>query len=122
MGDVREVYRLPVLDELRQVLHLNTCLEIVILEGRHKRPHRGLRGHAGHRVDGRVDRVGARGGAREHGGDARARGVVRVNVNRKGRELTPKRRDEHGGRLRLQQPGHVLDAEHMRTCGDMALW
>ncbi len=89
-----------------------------MLERGDQRAHRRLRRHARHRVDRRVDGVGAGVRASEHRRDAGAGGVVRVHVDGQVGELLAQRGDERGGGGGLEQPGHVLDREHVDVAVD----
>mmetsp|Transcript_20517 Transcript_20517/g.41977 ORF Transcript_20517/g.41977 Transcript_20517/m.41977 type:complete len:209 (-) Transcript_20517:161-787(-) len=100
-GGVREADRLPVLDELVQLLQLDAGATPVVLERGDDGTHGWLRRHSRHRVHRHVHRVGARRVCREHRCDAGGGGVVRVHVDGERRELSPQRADERacGGGL-----------------------
>ncbi len=78
------------------------------------RADRRLRGAAGHRVHGGVDRVHPGLGRSEDRGPGDAAGVVGVEVDRQP-DLLLQRPDEHAGGGGLEQPGHVLQPEDMRA-------
>mmetsp|Transcript_10221 Transcript_10221/g.30179 ORF Transcript_10221/g.30179 Transcript_10221/m.30179 type:complete len:842 (-) Transcript_10221:1449-3974(-) len=116
-GRVELARLLPVLVEARDRLEGQSRVQLAAREGADEGAHGGLRGHAAHRVDGAVHHVRARLRRGEHGGDARARRVVRVHVDGQVRELCADGADEHRRRLGLEQASHVLDGEHVDAQG-----
>ena len=82
----------------------------VSLERLDERAEAGLRGQAGHGIDRRIDGVDARLDRGQHRGGRNARRVVGVEVDRQP-DLLAERRHQLPRRRRLEQPGHVLDAD-----------
>ena len=76
----------------------------------------GLRGQAGHGVDGAVDRIDAGLDCGKHAGRRDPARVMRVEVNRQ-THLLLERLDQRRRGARLTQPAHVLDREHVGTHG-----
>ena len=73
-----------------------------------------LRGEAAHRVEGAVDRVGARVDRGQDTGGADAAGVVCVEVDGQP-DLASQRLHQRAGRARPAHARHVLDAEDLRA-------
>ena len=88
-------------------------LPVGVVGRRDQRRERRLRGRAGHRRGGRVDRVHPGVDRGEQGRQLAARGVVRVQVHRQV-EPVPQRGHQGPGGRRAQQPGHVLDRQDVR--------
>ena len=85
-----------------------------VVGGGDQRGERRLRRGAGHRGGGGVDGVHARVDRGEQGRELAARGVVGVQVDGQVEALA--QRGHQGARRRgAQQPGHVLDGEHVRA-------
>ena len=81
--------------------------------GGDQRRQAGLARRAGHRRAGGVDGIHAGVDGGEQRADLAAGGVVGVQVHGQV-EVLAQRRDEPGRGRRAQQPGHVLDGEHVR--------
>ena len=79
----------------------------------------GLGGETRKRVDGAVDRIGARLDGGEHARGRNAAGVMRVEMNGQP-DFLLERCDQRGGRARLAQSRHILDGDHVRAHGALS--
>jgi hypothetical protein len=82
----------------------------VILQRRNDGAERGLRGHAGHGIHRRVDRIDASFDRGQHRSARDAGGIVRVQMQRQIGSVF-EGLDQRCGSRRLQQAGHILDAD-----------
>ena len=105
---------LPVVGERLQLLVGQLRVARVAALGRHQRVQRRLAGEPGHRRQRAVHDVHAVIDRLEVGGDAVARGVVGVEVDRQPDRLAQPI-EQHPRGARPEQPGHVLDAEEVRA-------
>ena len=80
-----------------------------------------LAGHAAHRRDRRVDDVDARVGGAQDAAGVDAAGVVRVEMDRHA-DFLAQRLHQRVRRVRLAQPGHVLDGQDVRAHLAPAPW
>ena len=103
---------LPVRLQRADRVEVETGLALGVVGGRDQRRQRGLARRTGHRRGACVDRVDADVDRGQQGGELAARGVVGVQVHRQV-EAVPQRAHERARRRGAQQPGHVLDRQHV---------
>lgn len=104
----------PVVRQGLQLAEIDFWVALAALERRGDPAEVGLRGKAGERIEGAIDRIatGFDGGQHRGGGDAA--GVVGVEVQRQA-DLFLQRLDQGGNRSRLADAGHVLDTDDVGT-------
>ena len=114
-GRVHLSQRLPVGLQLADRGQRQPGVVFGVRGGRHDRGQRGLAGGAGQRGGGTVDRAGTRPATPTDRWPAARRechGCAHAPAGRTALRSAPTRA---GGRLRPQQPGHVLDRQHVRA-------
>ena len=104
----------PVIGQVLQLVRVQACVTRLTLQGGDDGVHGRLAGGRGHGVDCAVDNVYTGLGCHQVGCNLVARGVVRVQVDGQ-TDLVFECGDQLLGCVGLEQTGHVLDAQQVRT-------
>lgn len=110
---VEETKLRPVGVEGADLVRVQARLEASALKRSKNSVDAGLGSHTRQAVSGSIDNVSAGLGASNHGGDTSTSRVVSVNVDREVRVLFTDGTDKKGGGVRLEDTGHILDAENV---------
>ncbi len=113
-GLVERAHGLPVGLEREHLVDVEAGRALGAVGGGDQRRQAGLARRAGHRRAGGVDGIHPGVDRGEQRADLAAGGVVGVQVHGQV-EVLAQRRDQPGRGRRAQQPGHVLDGEHVRA-------